>query len=483
MKNWIKLLSICILSSYNLFGQDIKEFAEKNITHIQASIKINDSKNRGIPSEINIWQTENLVKSGNSYFLQFIGKTGFTCFGIDWKSNNSNLNPAKFKIVYQAGKNRISGTNLPDFLDWGKPINAEGEYSPLETADSLYWTGLLFVDNEIPCQEILFEISPPEGIEISEIRLDLMDYSSDIDNSHSREVKKSEYKSSCPEIPPIITRDQWCGSYTAYTSASYTPTHIYPTHVVIHHSGSPDSYTDGYALVRSYWNYHLNSLGWSDIGYNYLVDKYGNLFQGRKNGNMPNSDVLGSHVGNANPYAIGICFLGNSDSIVPTNPQIEITNQFLGWWFKNKGFTPGSVANIILQSGGIAYLPRICGHRDVNVNATICPGVTLYPLLSSIITNTQLLVDACGQTGVKTAMDEKWNIFPNPAKNEVFFSTPLGSEKWKIEIYFENGILLNTLTNWDVSNPLNITDLTEGIYLLKISNDQFIKIFKFIKKT
>jgi hypothetical protein len=483
MTKLINTAILCILISYNAFGQEFKNYTDKNQVYNIPSFDSDDSKIRGIPSQIITWNSEKLFKSNDSYIIKFKSKTEFTCFGLGWKSDDNYINPAKFKINYQEGKNLFSVKNSPDSIEWGKIYNTEGEYSPSETSQALYWTDLLFIDDEKPCHELVFELIPPAGIEISEIRLDIMNYSVDIDSSHSKQIKKSVLKSACPQIPPIITRDEWCEGYTACSGATYTPTPINPSHVVIHHGGSPNNYTDAYALVRSYWNYHVNSLGWSDIGYNYLVDKYGNLFQGRKNDNMPYSDVQGAHVGNTNSYAIGVCFLGNSDSIVPTNPQLDITNQFLAWWFQNKGFTPGSVANIVLQSGGTADLPRICGHRDINVNATICPGDTLYLLLSSIISNTQAMIDACDQTGIKEQNDEQWQIFPNPAKNEIFINSSMTFKECKIEIYSENGYLVRTLFNRDLLKPINITDLDDGLYLLKISFNHNSKIFKFLKKT
>ncbi len=117
-------------------------------------------------------------------------------------------------------------------------------------------------------------------------------------------------KSGCPEFPEIITRSQWNAAVRSSVdvNASYTVTYITATHTVIHHGASPDTYTDGQAVVRSYWNYHVNSLGWTDIGYNYLVDKFGNLYQGRHNPSLPASDVRGAHAGNANSGSIGVNF-------------------------------------------------------------------------------------------------------------------------------------------------------------------------------
>src|SRR5690606_32828277 len=118
----------------------------------------------------------------------------------------------------------------------------------------------------------------------------------------------------CPQFPEIIARDQWCGGSAPCNDvlAGYTPTDITPTHIVMHHGATPNSYNsplEAQAIVRSYWNYHTspspNGNGWIDIGYNYLIDKYGNIYQGRHNPNLPYTDVRGAHAGNANSGSIG----------------------------------------------------------------------------------------------------------------------------------------------------------------------------------
>ena len=110
---------------------------------------------------------------------------------------------------------------------------------------------------------------------------------------------------------------------------------------------------------------------------------------------MISQDVNGAHAGASNPYSIGINFLGNADIVTPTAAQLASLHSFLGWWFNSRGFDPTSSEIIVLQSGGSATLPRICGHKDVNVGGTTCPSATLYGYLPSIRTNTKAVIDAC----------------------------------------------------------------------------------------
>jgi len=396
-KTNILLISFLLISNL-LFSQKLNQIDVKTLSNTSPTLVTDETAKRGIPSTVMIWDTELLTKIDGSYVIKMSSTTGFTCFGLGWKSNQNDIAANSFKVQYKIVKN----PSVKDEADkkWGIFEQSEGYLKPSDTETDYYWTDLLFGYDEQSRQELLITLTPPENVEISEIRIDFMNLSNDIDPSHAKNMNPVSTSKSCPQLPAIIPREDWCGTYTACTNATYTPTTINATHTVIHHGASPDTYTDGYAVVRSYWNYHVNTLGWADIGYNYLIDKYGNLFQGRKNANAPYSDVRGSHAGDSNSSSLGINFLGNADVTLPTTDQLNKLYAFLGWWYNNKGLSPTSSANILLQSGGTVSKPRICGHKDVNVGGTSCPGNTLYTLLPTIRTNVQNVIDDCSQVDI-----------------------------------------------------------------------------------
>ncbi len=312
----------------------------------------------------------------------------FTSFSIGWQAASNNYPANIYTVVYKVHK---------PGLGWSQWKTDDGYTRPGETATGAYFTDLLFGIDEWLHDSVEFYVHPPEGETIAEIQMVLMDISHDIRVDADNHAVASGAKS-CPEFPEVIPRSEWCGSYDACHNPTYTVTYRTPTHTVVHHGASPDSYTDGYAIVRSYWNYHVNTNGWSDIGYNYLFDKYGNFFQGRHNPNLPNQDVHAAHAGYANTYSIGLNFLGNSDAVntAPTEPQIQKCCEFLAWWYDYKGFDPLSSASILNQAGTEwITLPRICGHKDVNPGGTTCPGNALYALLSSLRTQTAQIITDC----------------------------------------------------------------------------------------
>ncbi|MEA1873310.1 MAG: GEVED domain-containing protein [Bacteroidota bacterium] len=322
-----------------------------------------------------VWGFDN---SQNTQTIQGNTEHKFSCFGIGIATSEL-INYSKILIEYRVNN--------------GQWIKTKPDFSPETIArDNLYWTDLLFTPGQETTNSIEIRAELPQGISLDSLKLHVIDIDFN-PKSKPKNLKNYTKSGTCPAYPLVIPRSTWLDPY--YTQPAYTPTIINPHHVVIHHGASPDTYTDGAAIVRAYWNYHVNSNGWSDIAYNYLSDKDGNLYIGRMNSDPENQDVRGAHAGASNSESIGVNFLGNSDVTNPTTTQLEAVYQLLGWWFNARGFDPLSSANITLQSGGTASVPRILGHKDVNIGGTSCPGDALYALLDDIRNGTQAAIDAC----------------------------------------------------------------------------------------
>jgi hypothetical protein len=380
MKNYLTVAFTMLIIT--VFGQ-IKTV--EIASHYEAGTSLNEYK-----IEENITQDVN-----GGYGFKLKTPSDFTSFALGWMSSTQNYAAGTFQIVYKVHK---------PGKGWSTWKTDEGFTNPSDTRSGFYKSNLMFGFDEFLHDSIEFYIHAPEGEVITELYLITQDISQSIDIDAVVKTEETNGSKACPELPAIIPRSEWCGSYDACHNPTYTVVYRTPTHSVVHHGASPDSYTDGYAVVRSYWNYHVNSNGWSDIGYNYLFDKYGNLFQGRHNPNMPNQDVNAAHAGSANPYSIGLNFLGNSDAVntAPTTAQLQKCSEFLAWWYDYKGFDPLSSASVINQLGNTVTLPRICGHKDINPGGTTCPGTALYALIPDIKTNTnQIIVDCTTPTDVE----------------------------------------------------------------------------------
>ena len=290
---------ILILSLYTVNAQIKNNFHFTKADYSTTPSEVIDNYNitQSVGATIN-WNNNFVIQPDGSYFFSFKTPVTFTSFGVGWTPDKNKFPAAEYTIKYRARINNQS---------WSKWYENEGYMKNDETPTNLYWTDLLFLDNDLQHNEIEVVIKPPQDVNLSYVRIALIDITGtgDTPEPQNKNVKSTSQVQSCPALPTIIPRSAWCGSYTAcHNTTSYT--NITPTHTVIHHGESPDTYTDGAAVVRSYWNYHVNTNGWADIGYNYLFDKFGNMYQGRHNPNMPNSDVRGAHAGSANDGSIEI---------------------------------------------------------------------------------------------------------------------------------------------------------------------------------
>lgn len=178
--------------------------------------------------------------------------------------------------------------------------------------------------------------------------------------------------------PAFISRTEW-GCPWGQTSGPNTLTPTVPTHLIVHHSFSPgNDVTDWVAAVRGIWNYHVNSNGWSDIGYNWLIDPKGVIYQGRAW--VDTSDnTLGAHFCGYNGRTMGVCMLGDFNSITPTNAALKSLVRLLAYRAFMNGINPRGVS---FHQSSNRNLNNISGHRDGC--STDCPGDALYPQLPTL---------------------------------------------------------------------------------------------------
>jgi uncharacterized protein with LGFP repeats len=190
------------------------------------------------------------------------------------------------------------------------------------------------------------------------------------------------------QAPNIISRALWGADESIRSPAPTYDDGIKAG--IVHHTAGVNDYAqqDSAAIVRSIYNYHTRSLGWPDIAYNALVDKYGQVFEGRFGG-MTRS-VRGTHTGGFNRNTWAVCMIGDFDTVGPTPVQVHTVGRLLGWRLAMDGVDPqGSVA--LTSEGGpytrflrgaAASLPCIFAHRDVS--DTDCPGNLGYALMNQI---------------------------------------------------------------------------------------------------
>jgi MYXO-CTERM domain-containing protein len=158
-------------------------------------------------------------------------------------------------------------------------------------------------------------------------------------------------------VPGVQSRSAWGARAPACDSSSHTP-----QKVTIHHTAGPTANTSGApSRLRQIQSYHIDTKGWCDIGYHFLVDTDGGVWQGREH------TTVGAHVGGNNTNNVGISFIGNYDSVdTPQQAQLQGAGGVLDYLSRTYGFSKDTLK----------------GHRDYG--STACPGKNLYPRLADI---------------------------------------------------------------------------------------------------
>ncbi len=158
--------------------------------------------------------------------------------------------------------------------------------------------------------------------------------------------------------------------------------------VHLHHTASSNRYTAGQVpgILRGIYRYHTVNLGWSDIGYNFLVDRFGRTWVGRAGG--AKRSVRGAHTLGFNSTSTGIAVLGNYEVTRPSRKVRAALVHLMAWKLDRYDRHPAQRVLVYShgsdkQPAGRKYrLPTIDGHRDTN--ATACPGEKLYDRLRGL---------------------------------------------------------------------------------------------------
>ncbi|MET9817952.1 MULTISPECIES: N-acetylmuramoyl-L-alanine amidase [unclassified Streptomyces] len=189
------------------------------------------------------------------------------------------------------------------------------------------------------------------------------------------------------ERPAVTPRSAWGAdeslvkdppSYTSDTQA-----------VFVHHTAGTNDYTceESASVVRGVFLYHVRSNGWNDIGYHFLVDKCGTVFEGRAGG--IDKPVLGAHTYGFNAATSSVSVLGDYTTATTNTAVRESVAKVAAWKLGLYGLDPTGTTVLTAGADNGKYklgqkvtLHRVSGHRDGY--PTACPGQHLYDDLPEI---------------------------------------------------------------------------------------------------
>ncbi len=176
--------------------------------------------------------------------------------------------------------------------------------------------------------------------------------------------------------PVIYSRAQWGADEKLRSKSSL---HYGDVHAgFVHHTVNANDYTRAEVpgIIRSIYAYHVKSRGWSDIGYNFLIDRFGRIWEGRYGG--VDRPVVGAHTLGFNDDSFAASAIGNYQIVKPTPAMIQAYATLFAWKLSLHGVDASSTRQFVTSR----WFQAINGHRDAA--ATLCPGQYLYDKLPKI---------------------------------------------------------------------------------------------------
>ena len=267
-------------------------------------------------------------------------------------------------------------------------------------------------------------------------------------------------------MPKVVTRAQWGAG------RSSAPYYAEPTTAAtVHHTAGSNNYSEAEApgIVRGIWQYHAVQLGWGDIGYHALVDKYGNIYEGHAGG--MDRGPQGAHVGSFNQNTWGVSMIGDYQRAEPTPAALKAMGDIIGWKAAVAGFDPngtsyhyaeGNFKGSKFAAGQGAMFPNINAHRDFHYNT--CPGDNLYSKLPIIRANAGAKYRAL-RAGERVGVEAKPSTTAaNPAPAPTQASAPAPAQQPSLD-----GVL-TALASGDPATVAGAAGTAVGLVLLYLAS-------------
>jgi hypothetical protein len=235
---------------------------------------------------------------------------------------------------------------------------------------------------------------------------------------------------------------------------------------MVHHTAGQNGYSraEAAAIVRGIQLYHVKSNGWNDIGYNYLVDRFGTVYEGRFGGTERN--VVGAHARGFNTGSTGIAVLGTYGGSPPSRAAQEAVADLIAWRLDLAHADPAGLLTFI--SGGSERYPAgvpvllraVSGHRDTGL--TSCPGDAFYARLNAI-------AGAAARTGLPKIFE------PRVESGEGIFrfrARLSSAQPWVVAVTGQDGseVARGTGTGTNVDWTWDSVDTPRGTYRWTISS-------------
>jgi hypothetical protein len=420
-------------------------------------------------SELDIAPQELGISNSGKTLTQLISNQAtnrFTLLGLTWQGKIDQSIVFKVKV-------KESGV----WTDWINLENGLYEEASAGTTEAIYARGGTDPLLTAPADGIEVVMESNSGLMPTDLKVNL--FNSDT-TRQDRSITKSSaltsmsssvrtLNSNAPAVSPqgavvprprIVSRAEWGADETWRSLTPRMGTKVLAG--VVHHTASTNSYTadQAPAQMRNLYAYFTQSLNYSDMGYNFLVDKFGTIYEGRA-GCAVNADptcdgpaqpTQGAHTAGLNLDTFGVSVIGNYDVLAPENPAaiVEAVASLMAWKIAPYGLDPNATASVLstdtsgsskFSSGQIATMQVITAHRDVGITA--CPGRYLYPYMNQIRSRaTDLLLPV-----IRDASVTPLNLNQVAAENVSVRATIPATAQWSVEVVNEaTGQIVNSVS-------------------------------------
>jgi hypothetical protein len=282
--------------------------------------------------------------------------------------------------------------------------------------------------------------------------------------------------------PTIYTRSQWGADESLRLSVCPSGPSYGSTISMgfIHHTDNANGYTQSQvpSIIRSIYAYHVKSNGWCDIGYNFLVDRFGRIWEGRYGGIT--KPVIGAHTGGFNTNTFGTALIGNFGTTAPSSAMLGAVEKLFAWklgsYYRDPlgktTVTAGYFSGSRFSAGQSVTFNTISGHRDADF--TTCPGGAAYNDLSSIrkavrdVMGTGFVAPSLSATSMKMA-----------GGTVTLSAGAVTALTWSLQVSNAAGAVVRTLTGpanrstpvaakWDLTDDAG-TPVRPGVYRLTLT--------------
>ena len=304
--------------------------------------------------------------------------TGYGTVGVTWAPS-----PATGSDVRVWARTRLDGT-WGDWVDFEydaehEPDPSSGDGQSARPGTDAYPVG------EVDAVQVKVSAPSVESLP-TDLRLAVVDPGAEASPRRSTAAIPAEVEEAgdaelsaagdgVPARPAIFSRAQWGADESMRDRSSLHYGRV--TMGFVHHTVNANDYTRDQvpALLRGIYAYHTRSRGWSDVGYNFLVDRFGRIWEGRYGGVA--RPVVGAHTLGYNDDAFAMSAIGNFEVTRPGQAVLDAYAQLFAW----KLSLHGASANARQTLRGRTF-PTVSGHRDAG--STACPGQYLYARLGDL---------------------------------------------------------------------------------------------------